>query len=101
MPTPDFSDDPPHAGAAPPPNYDQQGLAAARTRMANERTLLTYVRTGLALLGFGLVLIQLHPVRARGLGYGAIAAAAVAMLVGVARFRYHSRQIDACRVPGP
>lgn len=35
------------------PGYDQQQLAAARTRMANERTLLTYVRTSLALLAFG------------------------------------------------
>ncbi|RZK97325.1 MAG: DUF202 domain-containing protein, partial [Hymenobacter sp.] len=28
-------------------------LALQRTRLANERTLLTYVRTSLALLGFG------------------------------------------------
>ena len=48
-------------------NYDQQQLAAARTRMANERTFLTYLRTSLALVGFGLALIQLHPLRGAGL----------------------------------
>jgi putative membrane protein len=57
----------------PATGYDQQQLAAARTRtrMANERTLLTYVHTSLALLAFGLTLLQLHP--GRGLGYGALA----------------------------
>ena len=30
-------------------------LALQRTRLANERTFLTYVRTSLAMLGFGLV----------------------------------------------
>jgi putative membrane protein len=81
------------------PNYDQQGLAAARTRLANERTLLTYVRTSLALLGFGLALLQLHPVRARALGFGAIGAAVVTIVVGWWRFRYHDRQIEECQLP--
>jgi uncharacterized membrane protein YidH (DUF202 family) len=34
-------------------------LAQQRTRLANERALLTYARTSLTLVGFGLVL--LHP----------------------------------------
>ena len=83
--------------SAPP--YDQQQLAAARTRLANERTLLTYVRTSLALVGFGLALLQLEPHRAHALGLGAIGTAAVFMLVGWLRFRYHARQIEQCRVP--
>jgi putative membrane protein len=78
--------------------YDQQRLAA-RTRLANERTLLTYVRTSLALVGFGLALLQLEPHRAHALGLGAIGTAAVFMLVGWLRFRYHARQIEQCRVP--
>ena len=77
--------------------YDQQRLAAARTFMANERTLLTYVRTSLALLAFGLTLLQLQPRRAQALGYGALATSALVMLVGWLRFRYHRRQIDDCR----
>ena len=80
-----------------PTGYDQQLLAAARTRLANERTLLTYVRTSLALTGFGLALLQLHPTRARALGIGALATAGAMLLVGYLRFRYHQRQIEACR----
>lgn len=82
-----------------PPGYDQQQLAAARTRMANERTLLTYVRTSLALLAFGLTLLQLHPGRGKALGYGALAASGTVMLIGWQRFRYHRRQIESCRLP--
>ncbi|MBF9221260.1 DUF202 domain-containing protein [Hymenobacter ruricola] len=68
-------------------------LALQRTRLANERTFLTYVRTSLAMLGFGLVLIQLHPVRTGLLGYWAVAAAAVVMLIGFIRFRQRRREI--------
>ncbi|WP_310391897.1 DUF202 domain-containing protein [Hymenobacter sp.] len=71
-------------------------LALQRTRLANERTFLTYVRTSLAMLGFGLVLIQLHPVRTGALGYGAVLAAAVVMLTGFIRFRQRRREIEAC-----
>ncbi|MBT9395017.1 DUF202 domain-containing protein [Hymenobacter sp. NST-14] len=83
----------------PQPAYDQQRLAAARTRMANERTFLTYVRTSLAMLGFGLVLIQLHPVRAGSLGYWAVGAAALVLLIGWLRFRMRQREIEKCRMP--
>jgi len=79
--------------------YDQQQLAAARTRMANERTLLTYVRTSLALLAFGLTLLQLHPGRGRALGYGALAVSSAVLLVGWLRFRYHRQQIEECQLP--
>lgn len=77
--------------------YDQQQLAAIRTRLANERTLLTYVRTSLALTGFGLALLQLEPRRAQSLGVGAIATAAVLLLIGYWRFRFHARQIAQTR----
>jgi putative membrane protein len=84
---------------SPPPTrpYDQQQLAAFRTRLANERTLLTYVRTSLALMGFGLALLQLGPHRAHTLGLGAVGVAVLFMLVGWLRFRYHARQIEMCR----
>lgn len=86
---------------SPTPNYDQQRLAAARTRMANERTFLTYLRTSLALVGFGLALIQLHPLRASGLGYGALAVAGLLLLVGWLRFRMRQREIEGCQLPSP
>jgi putative membrane protein len=70
-------------------------LALQRTRLANERTLLTYVRTSLALVGFGLALLQFHPERGGRLGYSALAAAGVVLLVGLARFRVHRRRLAA------
>ncbi len=87
--------------APTPLSYDQQRLAAARTHMANERTLLTYVRTSLALLAFGLTLLQLHPGRGRGVGLGAIGMGLLVLLVGWLRYRYRARQIEECRVALP
>ena len=84
---------------APLPQYDQQQLAAFRTRMANERTLLTYVRTSLALVAFGLALLQLHPERGGTLGYSALATAGAVLVVGWLRFRARRREIENCRVP--
>ena len=89
------------ASTSPRPGYDQQLLAAARTRLANERTLLTYVRTSLALTGFGLALLQLAPRRTHLLGLGALATAAGTLLIGYLRFRYHARQIEECRRERP
>ncbi len=57
-------------------------LALQRTRLANERTLFTYVRTSLALVGFGLALLQLHPERGGRLGYTALSVAAVVLALG-------------------
>ena len=80
---------PPH----PLPLSDR--LALQRTRLANERTLFTYVRTSLALVGFGLALLQLHPERGGRLGYTALAVAAVVLGVGLLRFRAHRRELRA------
>jgi putative membrane protein len=71
-------------------------LALQRTRLANERTFLTYVRTSLAMVGFGLVLLQLHPTRAGWLGYAALLTAAVVMVVGFLRFQQRRREIEFC-----
>jgi len=70
-------------------------LALQRTRLANERTLFTYVRTSLALVGFGLALLQLHPERGGRLGYTALSVAAVVLALGWWRFRVHRRQLAA------
>jgi putative membrane protein len=70
-------------------------LALQRTRLANERTLFTYVRTSLALVGFGLALLQLHPERGGRLGYTAQSVAAVVLALGWWRFRVHRRQLAA------
>ena len=75
-------------------------LALQRTRLANERTLFTYVRTSLALVGFGLALLQLHPERGGRLGYTALAVAAVVLALGGWRFRVHRRQLLASEAAG-
>ena len=86
--------------AAQQPSFDalslSDRLALQRTRLANERAFLTYVRTGLAMLGFGLAIIQLHPVRAGMLGYGAVAATALVMLTGWRRFHQRRKETEAC-----
>ena len=84
--------------ATPPTNQLplSDRLALQRTRLANERTLFTYVRTSLALVGFGLALLQLHPERGGRLGYTALAVAAVVLVIGLLRFRTHRRQLAAC-----
>lgn len=70
-------------------------LALQRTRMANERTLFTYVRTSLALMGFGLALLQFHPGRGGRLGYTALTIAVVVLAIGLLRFRTHRRRLLA------
>jgi uncharacterized membrane protein YidH (DUF202 family) len=69
-----------HCEATPCPTTTTNYLPP-RTRMASECTLLTYVRTSLALLGFGLAHLQLRPVRARTLSFGVIGAALVTIMV--------------------
>jgi putative membrane protein len=55
------------------------------------------VRTSLALVGFGLALMQLAPRRTHVLGLGAIATAVVVLLIGYLRYRHHARQIEQSR----
>lgn len=66
--------------------------------MANERTFLTYVRAALALVAFGLTLLQLHPERSGKLGYSTLATASGALVMGWLRFRHRRREIENCRV---
>ena len=53
---------------------------------------LALQRTSLAMLGFGLALIQLHPVRAGMLGYGAVGAAALVSLPAGCAFTSGARK---------
>ncbi|GAB2715868.1 hypothetical protein GCM10011495_35890 [Hymenobacter frigidus] len=57
---------------------------------------LALQRTSLAMLGLGLALIQLYPVRAGMLGYGAVGAAALVMLTGWLRFHQRRKEIEVC-----
>ena len=53
---------------------------------------LALQRTRLAMLGFGLALFQLHPVRAEMLGYGAVGAAALVSLPAGCAFTRGARK---------
>ena len=86
-----------------------------RILQANERTLLAWVRTGLALMAFGFVLGRIavwlkmeHPERGEssvslGLGIAIVAVGAACQVIGATRFLRTRRAIvnDAPIVPGP
>ena len=57
---------------------------------------LALQRTSLAMLGLDLALIQLYPMRAGMLGYGAVGAAALVMLTGWLRFHQRRKEIEVC-----
>lgn len=63
-------------------------LALERTRLANERTLLTYLRSTLYLLITGVALVGLTPVKDLfWLGIFCLVMSAVTLIIGLVRFR--------------
>ena len=69
-------------------------LAISRTDLANERTLLAYVRTALALAAGGIGLVQIFTSPAIvALGWALIPAAALLLIVGVVRFQRARRAL--------
>jgi putative membrane protein len=69
-------------------------LAISRTDLANERTLLAYVRTALALAagGVGLVQIFTSPTVV-ALGWALIPASVLVLVIGVVRFQHARRAL--------
>ena len=74
--------------------YHADKLAVGRTAMANDRTLLAFVRTALALLGGGVGLVAYleHPV-ILAVGWLSIAASLVLFAWGFRRFAHIRRMI--------
>ena len=71
-------------------------LALSRTHLANERTLLAYVRTALALSASGVGLIELFERPAMVvIGWILMPAGFVTLLTGVARFGQARARLDA------
>lgn len=69
-------------------------LAIDRTRLANERTLLAYIRTAIAIAVVGASLIKFFDSKTAGIsGAVFIAAAAVMLFVGILRFRHVQRDL--------
>ena len=69
-------------------------LAIDRTKMANERTLLAYLRTFVVLLGSGVAVLKVERLEdLLGLGYFFMILAPVLLVTGVARYFYVRRHI--------
>jgi putative membrane protein len=69
-------------------------LALERTKLANERTLLSYIRSSLYLLIGGIALIQLEGFQnVNYLGYLSLTLTIVLLIIGVYRFRRLNRQL--------
>lgn len=70
-------------------------LALERTRLSNERTLLSYVRSALYLLVGGIAMIQVEGFgNLHYAGYLALGIAVLSLLIGVFRFTRLRRQLD-------
>jgi putative membrane protein len=67
-------------------------LAISRTDLANERTLLAYVRTALALAAGGVGLVQIFTSPAVvALGWALIPGGVLVLVIGVVRFQRSRR----------
>jgi len=78
----------------PVPVNTREILALERTKLANERTLLAYLRSSLYLLLGGLGLLQLKDFsQIRWLGYVALVACAIFLIIGVFRFFLLKRKL--------
>ncbi|HEY1063741.1 MAG TPA: DUF202 domain-containing protein [Candidatus Saccharimonadales bacterium] len=69
-----------------------------RFLLANDRTLLAWVRTSLAVLAGGLILMQVHAAH-QAIGLGVLVAGTAVALIGYSRYRAADRAIRAGRLP--
>lgn len=73
-------------------------LAVGRNELANERTMLAYIRTFLSFVVAGVSLIQFFNVRAFiMLGYGLIPIGFLILIIGAIRCRRIQKQLDSLR----
>lgn len=79
-----------------PGRSETDRLAAVRTALANERTLLAYVRTALALSGGGAGMISLlEAPAAHAFGWTLVVLGLVGLVVGLSRFRHVARELGS------
>jgi len=78
----------------PVPVNTREILALERTKLANERTLLSYIRSSLYLLLGGIGLLQLEDFkRIHWLGYVALIVCVIFLGIGIFRFVLLSRKL--------
>lgn len=62
-------------------------LSIERTKLANERTLLSYIRTTLYLILGGIAFLGMKDLEEiKGLGYFSLALSVIVLIIGIARF---------------
>ncbi len=75
-------------------------LALERTRLANERTFMAYIRSALYLIIGGLALLELtHYGNLEWIGIVALSLAVILGLIGVTRFHQLKRQLSSYYAP--
>ncbi|MDC8000148.1 DUF202 domain-containing protein [Aequorivita todarodis] len=78
----------------PVPANTNEILALERTKLANERTLLSYIRSSLYLLLGGIAILQLKDFRdIHWLGYIALVVCVIFLVVGIFRYVLLSRRL--------
>ena len=78
----------------PVPVNTREILALERTKLANERTLLSYIRSSLYLLLGGIGLLQLKDfVQIQWLGYVALGVCGLFLAIGIFRFVLLKRKL--------
>lgn len=69
-------------------------LAIERTRLANERTFLSYFRTAVVILSSGIAMVQLEMLEEiSDLGFFLLLLGPAILVLGIIRFLYVKRQI--------
>lgn len=77
----------------PDPLIARDGLVLSRSRLANDRTLLVYIRTSLAMVGLGAILAKWldHPIALVG-GIALAILGVLVVLIGLVRFVRENRR---------
>jgi putative membrane protein len=75
-------------------------LSMERTKLANERTLLSYLRTSLYLVLGGIAFLGMKDLaEIRNLGYFALALSIILFIIGIARFYELKKHLKIMYVP--